>query len=96
MQEYTASIAPEGQEGTYLGLSMVPYFMSKTVVSFLSGHMLARWCPEGIGDRLRAGGVPYWETPYAMWLILGAVALVGTLVAIAFGGWFTKGTKDRV
>ena len=93
LQEYTAAIAPRGQEGTYLGLSMVPYFFSKTVVALLSGHMLARWCPEDIGQRLREGNVAFWDSPYAMWTILGAIALGGTLVAFLLKDWFTKGAS---
>ncbi len=46
LNEYTAAIAPQGQEGTYLGLTMVPWFLAKTGVSLLSGHMLIKWCPE--------------------------------------------------
>ena len=88
LQEYTASIAPKGQEGTYLGLSMVPYFLAKTIISPASGYMLSKWCPEGIGESLRNGTVGYWESPYAMWLILGAVALIGTILAILFRDWF--------
>lgn len=48
LSEYTAAIAPPGQEGTYLGLTMVPWFLAKTVVSLLSGHMLEKWCPETV------------------------------------------------
>jgi hypothetical protein len=93
LQEYTAAIAPEGQEGSYLGLSMVPWFAAKTIVSLLSGHMLARWVPEGIGARLREGSVPFWETPEAMWLILGLVALAGPILALLFQAWLTKGAR---
>ncbi|MEW6073262.1 MAG: MFS transporter [Planctomycetota bacterium] len=97
LQEYTAAIAPEGQEGTYLGLTMVPYFAAKLFVSALSGSMLSRWCPEyppgepNIGERIAAGEVAFVDSPYLMWLILGGVALFGTLVAILAKGWFTKG-----
>jgi hypothetical protein len=97
LSEYTAAIAPEGQEGTYLGLSMVPYFLAKLVVSGLSGSMLARWCPEyppgepNMGERIAAGEVPFLESPYFMWFILGLVALAGTLAALFGKSWFTKG-----
>ena len=97
LQEYTAAIAPRGQEGTYLGLSMVPYFLGKAVVTPFSGHMINRWCPEYpkeepiVGERIAAGEVPYWDSPYVIWVILGAWALVGVLVAIWCKGWFTKG-----
>jgi hypothetical protein len=97
LSEYTAAIAPEGQEGTYLGLSMVPYFAAKLFVSALSGPMLERWCPEfppgepNMGERIAAGEVPFWDTPYVMWVILGGAALIGTVIAILGKPWFTKG-----
>lgn len=93
LQEYTAAIAPAGQEGTYLGLSMVPYFLAKTTVSLLSGHMLSRWVPEGIGEQLRAGTVGFWESPSALWIILGAFAFAGPIVGVVFRGWFTRGAQ---
>ncbi len=93
LSEYTAAIAPKGQEGTYLGLSMVPYFMAKTMVSLMSGHMLTRYVPLDIGEKLRAGTVPFWHSPSALWLILGALAFGGPLIALLMKGWFTKGVK---
>lgn len=99
LYEYTAAIAPKDQEGTYLGLSMVPYFLAKTVVSLLSGHMLARWVPEFpagepiLRDRLAAGQISFWNSPSALWLILGAFAVGGPVVAWLLKGWFTKGAK---
>lgn len=93
LQEYTAAIAPAGQEGTYLGLSMLPWFVAKTGVSLISGHMLARWVPEGVGERVKAGTIPFWESPEAMWLILGIIALGGVLTAFALRGWLTKGVR---
>jgi hypothetical protein len=101
LSEYTAAIAPEGQEGTYLGLSMVPYFLAKLVVSALSGNMLQRWCPEyppgepNMGERIAAGEVPFWDSPYVMWVILGAAALFGTIMAILGKNWFTKGAHFK-
>lgn len=94
LYEYTAAIAPEGQEGTYLGLSMVPWFLAKSLVSGLSGHLLGRWCPEGIGERMVAGEVGYWQTPAAMWLVLAAYALGGCVLALGLRGWLTRGLKD--
>ncbi len=93
LQEYTAAIAPEGQEGSYMGLSMVPWFGAKTIVGFFSGHMLTRWVPEGIGPKLREGTVPFWDSPEAMWLILGLVALAGPILALVFQGWLTRGAR---
>jgi MFS family permease len=93
LQEYTAAIAPKGQEGTYLGLSMVPYFMAKTVVSLLSGHMLSRWVPPEMGERLRAGTVAFVDSPSMLWLLLGAAAFAGPFLALLLKGWFTRGAR---
>ncbi|MFH1469997.1 MAG: MFS transporter [Pseudomonadota bacterium] len=92
LQEYTAAIAPKGQEGAYLGMSMMPYFFAKLVVSALSGHMLMRWCPEGIGEPIRAGTLTFWQSPEAMWLVLFFWAIAGPAIVWAARGWLTRGT----
>lgn len=81
LQEYTAAVAPPGQEGSYLGMSLLPYFIATTFISLLSGHMLLRFCPEGVGPQIAAGTLPFWRSPEAMWLILAGFALAG----LAFG-----------
>lgn len=93
LTEYTAAIAPEGQEGAYLGLSGMPWFVASLAVSSMSGKMLQTWVPEGIGARLLAGEVPFWERPEAMWLILFIWAFSGPLIALTLRGWLTKGAK---
>ena len=93
LTEYTAAIAPKGQEGTYLGMSMMPWFLAKLAVSAMSGHMLARWVPVGIGKRLLAGEVEFWDRPEAMWLILFFWAISGPIFAWIFRGWLTKGAN---
>ncbi|HET6411872.1 MAG TPA: MFS transporter [Anaeromyxobacter sp.] len=95
LYEYTAAIAPEGQEGTYLGISLVPWFLAKTLVSVLSGHLLVRFCPEGIGPRIANGEVGYWNGPAAMWLLLSLVGLLGCFGALLLRGWLTRGLKER-
>jgi len=102
LNEYTAAIAPKGQEGTYLGMSLIPWFLAKTFVSLLSGHMLERWSPEKVDvngvmtplkDAMVAGQVSYWNSPSAMWLILGAFALGGCVIAAMMRGWLTAGAR---
>ena len=100
LQEYTAAIAPEGQEGTYLGMSILPYFLAKMGISACSGLMLARWCPQPPADdklflqrQLAEFKVDYVDSPYMMFLILGCVAMAGTILALVFKGWFTKGAN---
>ena len=102
LYEYTAAIAPKGQEGTYLGLSMLPWFAAKTFVSAFSGHLLERWSPETVTvdgaamplqQAMIENRLPYWQTPSAMWLWLGLYAFVGCLGALFLRGWLTKGAK---
>ncbi len=46
LYEYTASIAPKGQVGSYMALSLLPYFGAKLVVGMFSGRLLERFCPS--------------------------------------------------
>ena len=96
LTEYTAAIAPPGQEGTYLGLSMVPYFAAKTLVSLASGFMLARWVTEPpeedplfLRRRLEAGEISFWDGPSGMWMMLAVIAFAGPLVALLLRGWLS-------
>jgi hypothetical protein len=105
LNEYTAAIAPAGQEGTYLGMTMIPWFLAKTVVSLLSGHMLVRWSPEQIDiggtlmslqEAMKQNLVAYWNSPSAMWLVLGLVAIGGSITARLLRGWLTKGARWKI
>jgi len=102
LYEYTAAIAPKGQEGTYLGLSMIPWFLAKSIVSWFSGDWLTRWSPEKVmvngaevplQQAMIANQVPYWHSPGAMWLVLGGYALAGCIIAVLLRGWLTRGAK---
>jgi len=102
LYEYTAAIAPKGQEGTYLGFSMIPYFLAKTLVSWFSGDWLMRWSPEtiivnGVAVPLQqamiADEVGYWHSPGAMWFWLGLYALVGCLIAVMLRDWLSQGAR---
>jgi MFS family permease len=104
LYEYTAAIAPKGQEGTYLGLSMIPWFLAKSVVSWFSGDWLMRWSPEQVTingtsvplqQAMVQNQLPYWQTPAAMWLVLGVYALAGCLIAAWLRGWLTQGVRSN-
>jgi MFS family permease len=105
LNEYTAAIAPKGQEGTYLGLSLIPWFLAKTIVSVFSGHMLERWSPEKVTvngaevtlkQAMLDHHVAYWHSPAAMWLILGTIAMAGCIGAALLSGWLTKGARWKI
>jgi MFS family permease len=105
LYEYTAKIAPKGQEGTYLGLSLIPWFLAKTLVSAFSGHLLEHWSPEKVTvhgtamplqQAMIGHELGYWQRPEAMWLVLGSIALAGCLVAAFLEKWLTKGAHEHV
>ena len=103
LREYLATIAPIGQEGTYLGLSGITRLPVKFIFPVLSGHMLARWCAQPPGDnplllreQLEAGEVGFWDSPSAMWLVIGAVALISPLVVWLLRKWLSKGTHYAI
>jgi MFS family permease len=102
LYEYTAAIAPKGQEGTYLGLSMIPWFLAKSIVSWFSGDWLTRWSPEKVNlngvevplqQAMIANQLDYWHTPSAMWFWLGLYALAGCIIAALLRNWLTKGAR---
>jgi MFS family permease len=73
LYEYPAAIAPKGQEGSYLALSMLPYFVAKFFVGSMSGFLLSSFCPE-TGPR----------HPQMIWIIVGGMALIAPVGLIAF------------
>jgi MFS family permease len=73
LYEYAAAIAPKGREASYMAMTSLPYFFAKCGAGFLSGWLLANYCPE-TGAR----------HPQTMWLIIGGMALVTPLGAILF------------
>jgi MFS family permease len=104
LYEYTAAIAPKGQEGIYLGLSLIPWFLAKTLVSAFSGHLLEYWCPEKVmvngatmplKEAMAANLLPYGRTPAAMWLVLGLYAFAGCVLALLIRPWLTRGTETE-
>jgi hypothetical protein len=53
----------------------MPWFLAKTLVSALSGHMLGRWCPENVvidgssvplQQAMMHHHVGYWHSPATM------------------------------
>ncbi len=65
LYEYTASIAPKGKVGSYMALSLLPYFVAKLGVGFMSGRLLEAFCPA-TGPR----------NSQALWLIIACMAAI--------------------
>lgn len=68
LYEYAAAIAPKGQEGSYMALSYLPFFVAKLCTAMLSGVLLAKFCPE-VGPRDSA----------TMWLIIALITAVAPI-----------------
>ena len=73
LYEYSAAIAPHGQEASYMALSMLPYFGGKLAAGALSGWLLKEFCPE-TGPRHAE----------IMWLVVGCMALITPVGAYVF------------
>jgi len=65
LYEYTAAIAPKGQEASYMSLSYLPFFAAKFFVGMFSGVLLAKYCPET--------GPRHSET---LWLIIALTTMI--------------------
>jgi MFS family permease len=65
LYEYTAAIAPKGQEASYMSLSYLPFFVAKFFVGMFSGLLLTRYCPE-TGPR----------DSQTLWLIIALTTLI--------------------
>jgi dipeptide/tripeptide permease len=73
LYEYPAAIAPKGQEGSYMSLSLLPYFVAKFFVGSISGFLLQTYCPA-TGPRDSG----------TMWLIIGLMAMITPVGLLVF------------
>ena len=71
LYEYAASIAPKGQEASYMALSLLPYFFAKFGAGTLSGVLLSDFCPA-TGPR----------NPQLMWYLIAGMAVITPLGTI--------------
>ncbi len=95
LMEYTAKIAPKGQEGSYLSLSLLPKFISQPLVGFMSGKLLAVYAPaeevvnsEGVKS-LVVGDI---SNHYMIWIWVGCIAAISPIGMIIFGR-FLRGVE---
>lgn len=72
LYEYSAAIAPKGQEASYMSMSYLPFFIAKLFVGLFSGMLLARYCPE-TGPRHSQG----------LWLIIALTTLITPIGLLA-------------
>ena len=73
LYEYTAAIAPKGQEASYMAMSSLPFFLAKLGVAPFSGVLLAHFCPD---TGLRHPGT--------LWLIIGLNTMIAPVGLFVF------------
>jgi MFS family permease len=73
LYEYSAAIAPKGQEASYMSLSYLPFFVAKFFVGTLSGLLLTTYCPE-TGPR----------NSQMLWLIIALTTMITPIGLLAF------------
>jgi MFS family permease len=73
LYEYTAAIAPKGQEASYMAMSSLPFFLAKLGVAPVSGVLLAHFCPD---TGLRQPGT--------LWLIIGLSTMIAPVGLFVF------------
>lgn len=86
--EYTAKIAPKGQEGSYLALSLLPKFISQPLVGFMSGKLLEVYVPatEVVNDAgVKSLAVGDISNHYMLWIWVGSIAAISPIGMIIFG-----------
>ncbi|MES2997268.1 MAG: MFS transporter [Verrucomicrobiota bacterium] len=86
LMQFTAEIAPKGKEGTYIALSVLPYFMAKFFVGPLSGWLLHTYTPLDANDK------PFAAYPdhTMIWVWIGGMAVISPIGLVLFRKWFLK------
>jgi len=87
LMQFTAEIAPEGKEGSYIALSYLPYFAAKFFIGPMSGWLLATYVPEG------ADSYPH---HFMIWVWIGGMALISPLSLFFCRKMFRRQNKENV
>lgn len=82
--QYAAEIAPEGRTGVYIGVAQLPWFLTKFIVPFYTGHMLTKYCPN-------EGG----KSTETMWLYFAMIAISSTVILVIAKPWLGKDFKTK-
>lgn len=85
LMQFTAEIAPKGKEGTYIALSVLPWFAAKFVVGPMSGILVDTYVPLS-----ESGEIMSSYPGHAMvWVWIGAMALLTPIGLLVFRNLFT-------
>jgi len=88
LMQFTAEIAPEGKEGSYMALSVLPFFVAKFVVGPMSGLLVKYYTPvtevvSNTGQKTQVVGDL--SHHYMVWVWIGGMAILSPIGLMLFG-----------
>jgi len=97
LMQFSADIAPKGREGTYLALSILPYFLAKLLASPMSGWLLEYYTPV---EKVKVGGQDVevllaGSNPVMIWAWVGATAVITPILLLLLRPMFKSMLKMR-
>ena len=90
LMQFTAEIAPKGKEGTYISLSVLPFFFAKFFVAPLSGWLVSSYVPLDEACKIASS----YPNHYMVWVIIGGMALVTPIGLLVLKPFFSKHIKE--
>jgi len=85
LMQFTAEIAPKGKEGTYIALSVLPWFASKFFVGPMSGLLVKAYTPlDPLTNKAMAAYPDHWK----VWLWIGGTAVLTPISLLILRKWF--------
>ncbi len=85
LMQFTAEIAPKGKEGTYIAMSVLPWFASKFFVGPMSGLLVSAYTPlDPITKKAMASYPDHWM----VWIWIGGTAVITPIGLIVLRKWF--------
>lgn len=91
LMQFTAEIAPKGKEGTYIALSVLPFFVAKFFVGPLSGFLLKWYTPVGEDGKALAD----YPEHHMVWVWIGGMAVLSPVGLWLFRNWFLRNTAHH-
>ena len=87
LMQFTVERAPKGKEGTYLALSVLPFFAAKFVAGPMSGILVKVYTPvtttlDAMGNKVMVTGDL--SHHYMVWVWIGGMALLSPLGLLLF------------
>ncbi|MCX6108384.1 MAG: MFS transporter [Proteobacteria bacterium] len=96
LMQFTVEIAPKGKEGSYLALSVLPFFAAKFVVGPMSGLLVKVYTPaseaiNSAGEKISTVGDL--SHHYMVWIWIGSMALLSPIGLLIFKKSATRHTS---